>query len=300
MIRTAFDIKIVVVAFLLTLGIAVVSGASQSEPTPSKELVQYIRDAKKRGVTEAKIKTQAVTVGWSAAAVDEALAFEKSGKPLPADPTPAPTMAASSPALNPVHPPEQAVPVVSAPEKLSATPAAEPPPAGVPLSRGTPDDYLIGAGDTLQITVWKEAEVSVPSGVVRPDGKISVPLIKEVQVAGLTLKQAEAVIAEGLGKFITDPNVTVGVSAIVSKKVYVIGAVRKEGTLPYTYGMTVMQALSEAGGLNDYAKRKKIYILRTESGREYRLDFNYDEVIRGQRMEQNVVLLPSDTVVIPH
>jgi polysaccharide export outer membrane protein len=70
--------------------------------------------------------------------------------------------------------------------------------------------------------------------------------------------------------------------------------------LAYTYGMTVMQALSEAGGLNDYAKRKKIYILRTESGKEYRLDFNYDEVLKGERMEQNIPLLPSDTLVIPH
>jgi polysaccharide export outer membrane protein len=85
-----------------------------------------------------------------------------------------------------------------------------------------------------------------------------------------------------------------------SKKVFVIGAVRKEGPLAYTYGMSVVQALSEAGGLTDYAKRKKIYVLRTENGRQYRMDFNYDEVIRGERMEQNIVLLPDDTVVIPH
>jgi polysaccharide export outer membrane protein len=94
--------------------------------------------------------------------------------------------------------------------------------------------------------------------------------------------------------------VTVVIATISSKKIYVIGGVRKEGPLPYTYGMTVMQALSEAGGLNEYAKPKKIYILRTESGKEYRLNFNYDEVVKGERMEQNILLLPSDTLVIPH
>jgi polysaccharide biosynthesis/export protein len=135
---------------------------------------------------------------------------------------------------------------------------------------------------------------------VRSDGKITVPLIKDVQVAGLTPRQAEKLITGGLSKFITDANVTVVVAAVNSKKVYLIGSVRKEGTLPYIYGMTVMQALSEAGGLTDYAKRKKIYILRTENGRDYRLEFNYDEAVRGERMEQNIVLLPSDTVVIPH
>jgi polysaccharide export outer membrane protein len=125
------------------------------------------------------------------------------------------------------------------------------------------------------------------------------PLVKEVAVAGLTPRQAEAAITTSIGKFISDPNVTLVVAGTNSKKVYLIGAVRKEGTLPYTYGMTVVQALSEAGGLTDYAKRKKIYVLRTESGREYRLNFNYDEVIKGERMDQNVVLLPGDTVVIP-
>lgn len=161
------------------------------------------------------------------------------------------------------------------------------------------DDYQIGSGDTLQISVWKELDVSVPSVVVRPDGRITVPLIKEVEVGGLTPRQAEKVITEKLSKFITDPNVTVVVAAINSKKIYVIGGARKEGPLPYTYGMTVMQALSEAGGLTDYAKRKRIYILRTENGREYRLDFNYDQVVKGQGMEQNILLLAGDTVVIP-
>ena len=190
---------------------------------------------------------------------------------------------------------------VAAPAATSTQSAPVGSPGGeTAVAQTVPDDYKIGSGDTLQIAVWKEPDVTVPSVVVRPDGRITVPLIKEVSVAGLTPREAEKVITEGLSKFITDANVTVVVAASNSKKVYVIGAVRKEGTLPYTYGMTAMQALSEAGGLTEYAKRKKIYILRTEAGREYRLDFNYEEVVKGERMEQNVILLPGDTVVIPH
>jgi polysaccharide biosynthesis/export protein len=180
-------------------------------------------------------------------------------------------------------------------------PKDAPPPAGTtPAQAGTvTDDYLIGAGDTLQVSVWKEPDVTVPTVIVRPDGMITVPLIKETAVAGLTPRQAENIITERLAKYLNAPNVTVVVTASNSKKIYVIGAVRKEGPLSYTYRMTVMQALSEAGGLNEYAKRRKVYILRSDSGREYRLEFNYEEVLRGERMEQNIVLLPGDTIVIP-
>jgi polysaccharide export outer membrane protein len=259
----------------MAFGIASISSAAEPAKAPADELLQYIRKARESGATEARIKQQAITVGWPAAVVDEALAYEKIGK-------------ASQPA------PTAVKGVASAPGADQAEGAGE-----APTSQGMFDDYQIGAGDTLQISVWKEPDVSVPSVVVRPDGRITVPLIKEVEVGGLTPRQAEKLISAGLAKFITDANVTVVVAAMHSKKVYVIGGARKEGPLPYTYGMTVIQALSEAGGLTDYAKRKRIYILRTENGREYRLDFNYDEVVRGERMDQNILLLPGDTVVIP-
>ncbi len=110
----------------------------------------------------------------------------------------------------------------------------------------------------------------------------------------------EAVVGERLGKFITDADVAVILTAQAPKNVYVTGAVKKEGPVPYVVGMTVLQAISQAGGLNDYAKRKKIHIIHTEDGREYRWDFNYDEVLRGQRMEQNIVLFQNDTVIVPH
>jgi len=162
------------------------------------------------------------------------------------------------------------------------------------------DEYQIGEGDVLQISVWGEPAASVPSVVVRPDGKISMPLLKDVRVAGLTPAQAEKLITGALADIIKAANVTVMVAQINSKKVYLLGAVKKEGTISYTYRMTVMQALSEAGGLTEFAKRRKIYVMRNENGRESRLLFDYDAVVKGQHMEQNVSLLPGDTIVVPH
>jgi polysaccharide export outer membrane protein len=273
-----------IVAALLLMALAVISNAAQTQKVPPKELIQYIRDARQRGVNEARIKREAVAVGWDASAVDEAIASVKTNR---APEAPASRKESSGqPNVN-----QPAAPVAG--QNQEAGPVA--PPAG----RDIPDDYQIGAGDTLQISVWKEPDVSVPSVVVRPDGMITVPLIKEVPVLGLTPRQVEKTIADGLSKYITDANVTVVVAAINSKKIYIIGAVRREGPLPYTYRMTVMQALSEAGGLTEYAKRKNIYIIRTENGKEYRLDFNYEDVIRGIRMEQNIPLAAGDTLIIP-
>lgn len=278
----------------MALGMAIISSAAQADKTPPPELVLYIRESKRHGFADAKIKSQALAVGWPAATIDEALAYVREEKTSHAA-APAAKAAESSAAEPAPKQPEKA----AAPEPTTEAKQTPASPDGA-VNRGVPDDYVIGSGDTLQVSVWKEPEASVPTAVVRPDGKITVPLIKEVEVAGLTPPQAEKNITERLAKFITDPNVTVVVATINSKKIYVIGAARKEGPLQYTYGMTVMQALSEAGGLTDYAKRKKIYILRTESGREYRLDFNYDDVVKGESTEQNILLLPGDTVVIPH
>ena len=165
--------------------------------------------------------------------------------------------------------------------------------------RGVSDQYRIGAGDVLQISVWKEPDASVASAVVRPDGKVSLPLLREVDLSGLTPAQAEKVIMSRLTKFIPTAEVTVIVSAIHSMKIYVVGAVKKEGTIPYTYPMTVLQALSEAGGVTEYAKRKKIYILRIQNGKDYRLPFDYEAVLRGERMDLNVPLISGDTIVVP-
>jgi polysaccharide export outer membrane protein len=163
------------------------------------------------------------------------------------------------------------------------------------------DEYKIGEGDVLQISVWGEPAASVPSGVVRPDGMISLPLIKDIAVSGLTPAEAEKAITDLLSKQIKGADVTVIVSQIHSKKIFVVGGgVKKEGPISFTYRMTVMQALSEAGGLSDYAKRKKIYVLRNENGRQYKLPFNYDAVLNGEHMELNIPLQAGDTLVVPN
>jgi polysaccharide biosynthesis/export protein len=165
--------------------------------------------------------------------------------------------------------------------------------------RGVPDTYRIGPGDVLQVTVWKEPDASLPQVTVRNDGKISMPLIKEVDVVGLTPLELEKVLAEKVSKFINATEVTVSVREVHSKKIYIVGAVKKEGPVPLNSPMTVLQAIVEAGGLNDYAKRKKIYILRNQDGKQVKLPFDYVAVIKGERMDQNIMVMSDDTIVVP-
>jgi polysaccharide export outer membrane protein len=266
----------------------------------SDQLTQYVRDARKAGLKDAEIEKNAEAAGWQADAVKSAMALaEKPAQPL----APSQAAGAEPAATAEGKPATRPEPQKMAESKLPllvtqpAEPAAAPPPS---KDRKAPDDYVIGAGDVLQIAVWKEPDASVHSAVVRPDGKISMPLLKEVPVLGLTVVQAEQLITQELAKFLTAPDVTVIIEAINSKKIYITGAVKKEGPIPYSYQMTVLQAISEAGGLTDYAKRKKIYVLHNENGRQFTFPFNYDEVLKGQHMELNVELTPGDTVVVPH
>ncbi len=159
-------------------------------------------------------------------------------------------------------------------------------------------NYVIGPQDTLEISVWKETDLSrtVP---VRPDGKISLPLLNDVQAAGLTPTQLRAQIAEKLKKYVTEPQVTVVVTVINSQRVFMLGEIARPGAYPLLPGMSVLQAISSAGGFSEYAKTKKIYVLRTENGKQLKLPFNYKEVIRGSRTEQNVLLKAGDTIVVP-
>lgn len=274
---------------------------AQTREAPA-QLVDYVRGARNAGLPENDILKEAEQAGWPPALIQTVLTLtakapDHSGAaPAPANgDVPQPSRAAAAPPKAPAAwevPPK----APAAAELEAGTPAKQPTAAAAASS----SDYQIGAGDVLQVSVWKEPDASVQSTVVRPDGKISLPLVKEVAVAGLTISQAETFITQQLTKFITAPDVTVVVAAINSKKIYLTGAVKKEGPIAYTYRMTVLQALSEAGGLTDYAKRKKIYILHDENGRQFTLPFDYDAVLRGQRMELNIYLTPGDTVVVPH
>ncbi len=158
--------------------------------------------------------------------------------------------------------------------------------------------YVIGEEDQLNINVWKEPEITrtVP---VRPDGKISLPLINDVQASGLTPSQLALSITERLRKFIAEPQVTVIVTQINSRRVYIMGEVSRPGAYPLLPNMTVLQALSSAGGFSQFANLKGIYVLRAENGKQTKFPFNYKDVIKGQRAEQNIILKPGDTIVVP-
>ena len=159
-------------------------------------------------------------------------------------------------------------------------------------------EYRIGAQDVLQIDVWKEPEITrtIP---VRPDGKISLPLLNDVQAAGLTAMQLAGVIREGLTKYLTNPQVTVTVSMINSRRVFLTGEVSRTGALPLLPNMTVLQALSASGGFTPFARMKDIYILRVENGRQVKYPFHYKDVIKGKRQEENILLQPNDVIVVP-
>jgi polysaccharide export outer membrane protein len=161
-----------------------------------------------------------------------------------------------------------------------------------------PSSYRIGEQDALTITVWKEKDMS-SSVVVRPDGKITVPLVGELKVIGLTPLQLQSILAEDLEPFIKVPKVTVAVAEIRSRKVYVIGHTAREGPFMINSSTTVLQLIAQAGGVRDFAKRKKIYILRVHGTEQTRIPFNYDDVIKGKHPEQNVLLEPGDTIVVP-
>jgi polysaccharide export outer membrane protein len=282
---------------ILALGILTILPVHAEQNTP-KELLQYILEARKAGLKDEEIQQNASQVGWPAAVVTQAIRDTRQSQQADAG-----TKLTSTP-TTPAKPVESDKPAPMTATPPPGTPAVKPvntaeEGTGKRPERGVPDDYQIGAGDVLQISVWKEPDASVPSAVVRPDGKISMPMLKEVEVIGLTPIEAEKVITGHLTKFINEADVTVIVSAINSKKVYLVGGVKKEGPIPYTYRMTILQALSEAGGLTDYAKRKKIYVLRHENGRDYQLPFDYDAALKGERMGLNIPLMPGDTLVVP-
>ncbi len=163
--------------------------------------------------------------------------------------------------------------------------------AGAPVD---PNAYVIGPEDILSVKVWREPE---NSGIfsVRPDGKIALPLIGEVQAAGLTPLRLSAAIAEGLQRILTHPEVTVSVEKVNSKKYYIQGEINKPGAYPLVVPTTVLEALVNAGGFRDFANTKKITILRGTQT----FKFNYKEVSKGRKMEQNIQLQPGDQIFVP-
>jgi len=160
-----------------------------------------------------------------------------------------------------------------------------------------PPGYVVGAEDILSIVFWRDKEMSAEV-VVRPDGKISLPLVNDIQAAGYTPEELREHVEKAASKFIAEPSATVLVKAINSRKVYITGNVGKPGTYPLTGEMTVLQFIALSGGLLEYADSDKIVVIRREAGRDQYFKFNYNEVIRQKQIQQNILLKPGDTVVV--
>jgi polysaccharide export outer membrane protein len=161
-----------------------------------------------------------------------------------------------------------------------------------------PAGYVIGAEDVLSIVFWREKEMSVDV-VVRPDGKISLPLLNDITAAGLTPEALRVEIEAAAKKFVAEPNAAVVVKTINSRKVYITGNVLKPSMYPLADDMTVLQLIAVAGGLQEYADAKNIVVMRKENGKDLHFKFNYKDVVKQKNVQQNIVLKPGDTVIVP-
>lgn len=204
-------------------------------------------------------------------------------------PSAATAQAVPPPATPPAPAGGAAQPATAAPNGTTPTeaPAVEVPPA-----------YVIGAGDVLGIVFWRQPELS-GDVAVRPDGKITLPLINEVDAAGLTPEKLRERVAEAAKKFVTDPVASVVVRQINSRRVFITGMVAKPGPYPLYQATTVLQLIAMAGGVLEFADSSHIVIVRNDNNRQISLDFNYKDVSKRKNLWQNVELKPGDTVIVP-
>jgi len=170
--------------------------------------------------------------------------------------------------------------------------------SGKPQAGTLGDDYIIGSGDVLDISLWKD-EAMTRQVTVLTDGKIAFPLIGEVTAAGRTVADVREEMVEKLKEYVPEPVLTVDVKQVNSMIIYVTGRVNTAGRYPVNTRVTVLQALSMAGGLNAFAKRSKIKVFRQENGKTVTYPFNYDEVVDGENLEQNILLNRGDVIVVP-
>jgi polysaccharide biosynthesis/export protein len=171
-------------------------------------------------------------------------------------------------------------------------------PVVTPVTPPLPADYVIGAEDVLAVIFWRDETISAEV-VVRPDGKISLPLLNDVHAAGLTPAQLREVLDNEARRYVEEPNATVIVREINSRKVFITGQVARPGPYPLTSDTTVLQLIAMAGGLLEYANDKNIFVLRNEGGRSVTFPFNHRDVVRRRNLGQNILLRPGDTVVVP-
>jgi polysaccharide export outer membrane protein len=186
----------------------------------------------------------------------------------------------------------QTGPATPHPEKAPS--AARTTAVGIPV----PEDYVIGPDDQLSVVFWRDKDLSADV-TVRPDGKITLPLLNDVQASGLRPDQLRDKVAEEAKRYVEDPQPTIVVTKINSRKVFITGEVAKPGPYSLMAPTTVLQLISTAGGLTQYAHSKKISIMRTENGRQIAYHFNYKDIAAGKNMKQNIELKPGDTIIVP-
>jgi len=187
--------------------------------------------------------------------------------------------------------------LTAAPVLAQATPPTQPQDDAARQGVAASADYVIGVEDLLSVTVWKEPDLT-KNVAVRPDGKISFPLVQDLQASGKTPRQLAATLTEALAKYIKEPIVTVTVEQINNFKVYMIGEIRTQGELTLKRRTRLLQAIAMAGGLSPYAS-KNIVVVRDEGGREVRTEIDYRKVVTGERPELNIYLKPGDTIIAP-
>jgi len=166
-------------------------------------------------------------------------------------------------------------------------------------AKASAQEYEIGAGDILEITTWKEPDFTREEVLVRLDGKLSFPLLNDVQAAGLTTVELKRVIEDGLKDYVSNPVVTVNVRSPLSKRFYILGEVVNTGEYPLVKHLTVLQAFALAGGFTEWASKKEIILLRNEDGRDKIYRINYKEIAKGKDFSQNIKLKADDTIIVP-
>jgi len=166
-------------------------------------------------------------------------------------------------------------------------------------AKASSQDYKIGAGDILEITIWKEPDLSRPEVLVRTDGKISFPLLNDVQAAGLTPLEMKKNMEVGLKEFISNPFVTITVRSPESQKIYILGEVMNTGEYPLSKNLTVLQAFALAGGFTEWASKKEIILMRKEGGHDKMYHINYKSIVKGNDLSQNLKLKADDTIIVP-
>jgi len=166
-------------------------------------------------------------------------------------------------------------------------------------ARDTRNDYIIGAGDILEIVTWKEEDFTREEVLVRLDGKISFPLLNDVQAEGLTTVELKRVIETGLKDYVSNPEVTVHVRSPLSKRFYILGEVENTGEYPLVKHLTVLQAFALAGGFTEWASKKEIILLRNIDGKDKIYRINYKDIAKGKDFSQNIKLKADDTIIVP-